>query len=88
MQTLTQTQVSSLLCLRAGSALRFAVQTVVSPVSGGRVGVAKAVVMLVTDKSADDVKDAANEAMAAGTYVTWPFQIHSVRLRPPLARCK
>lgn len=61
---------SSLLCLRAGSALRFAVQTAVSPVSGGRVGVAKAVVMLVTDKSADDVKDAANEAVAAGNYVT------------------
>lgn len=38
----------------------------ISPVSGERDGVAKAVVMLVTDKSADDVKAAANEAMAAG----------------------
>lgn len=56
----------SLFCLSAGSALRFAVQTAISPVSGGRVGVAKAVVMLVTDKSADDVKGAANEALAAG----------------------
>ncbi|KAK1887428.1 von Willebrand factor [Dissostichus eleginoides] len=37
--------------------------------SGGRVGVAKAVVMLVTDKSADDVKEAANEALAAGVSV-------------------
>lgn len=41
-------------------------QTSISPVSGGRVGVPKAVVMLVTDKSADDVKEAANEALAAG----------------------
>lgn len=52
--------------MSAGSALRFAVQTAISPVSGGRVGVAKAVVMLVTDKSADDVKEATNEALAAG----------------------
>ncbi|XP_041794165.1 von Willebrand factor [Chelmon rostratus] len=52
-----------------GSALRFAVQTAISPVSGGRVGVAKAVVMLVTDKSADDVKEATNEALAAGVSV-------------------
>lgn len=29
-------------------------------------GVPKAVVMLVTDKSADDVKEAVNEALAAG----------------------
>lgn len=65
-RTLTQTHTSSLLCLSAGSALRFAVQMAISPVSGGRVGVAKDVVMLVTDKSADDVKEAANEAMAAG----------------------
>lgn len=56
----------SLLCPSVGSALRFAVQTAISPVSGGRVGVPKAVVMLVTDKSADDVKEAANEALAAG----------------------
>ncbi len=56
----------SLSCLAAGSALRFAVQTAISPISGGRVGVAKAVVMLVTDKSADDVKEGANEALAAG----------------------
>jgi len=42
------------------------VQTAISPASGGRVGVARAVVMLVTGKSADDVKEAANEALAAG----------------------
>ncbi|KAK9516736.1 hypothetical protein VZT92_024651 [Zoarces viviparus] len=52
-----------------GSALRFAVQTAIGGKSGGRVGVAKAVVMLVTDKSADDVKEAANEALAAGVSV-------------------
>uniref|UniRef100_A0A3Q4B0E0 von Willebrand factor n=1 Tax=Mola mola TaxID=94237 RepID=A0A3Q4B0E0_MOLML len=52
-----------------GSTLRAAVQAAISPVSGGRVGVAKAVVMLVTDKSADDVRDAANEAVAAGVSV-------------------
>ena len=38
----------------------------ISPSSGGRVGVTKAVVMLVTDKSSDDVKEAANEALVAG----------------------
>ncbi|KAK7891491.1 hypothetical protein WMY93_023454 [Mugilogobius chulae] len=54
---------------RLGSALRFAVQTALSPVSGGRAGVAKIVVMLVLDKSTDDVKEAANEALAAGVSV-------------------
>ncbi|XP_023259719.1 von Willebrand factor isoform X2 [Seriola lalandi dorsalis] len=52
-----------------GSALQFAVRTSISPVSGGRVGVPKAVVMLVTDRSADDVKEAVNEALAAGVSV-------------------
>ncbi|KAG7521790.1 von Willebrand factor [Solea senegalensis] len=52
-----------------GSALRFAVQLSISSVSGGRLGVAKAVVMLVTDKSADDVTEAVNEALAAGVSV-------------------
>lgn len=52
--------------MSAGSALRFALQTSLSPASGGRVGVPKAVVMLVTDKSTDDIKEAANEALAAG----------------------
>lgn len=59
-----------LFCLSTGSALRFAVQTSISPVSGGRVGVPKAVVMLVTDKSTDDVKEAVNEALAAGNQGT------------------
>ncbi|XP_047452758.1 von Willebrand factor [Mugil cephalus] len=52
-----------------GSALRFAVQTSISPVSGGRFGVAKAVVMLVTDKSTDDIKEGSTEALAAGVSV-------------------
>eukprot|EP00066_Takifugu_rubripes_P015898 XP_011605164.1 PREDICTED: von Willebrand factor isoform X1 [Takifugu rubripes] len=52
-----------------GSALHFAVQMATSSVSGGRAGVAKAVVMLVTDTSTDDVKEAANEALAAGVSV-------------------
>ncbi|CAL9695336.1 unnamed protein product [Knipowitschia caucasica] len=52
-----------------GAALRFAVQNALSPASGGRAGVAKVVVMLVLDKSADDVTEAANEAMAAGVSV-------------------
>lgn len=56
----------SFFSLFAGSALRFAVRTSISPISGGRVGVAKAVVMLVMDKSTDDVGEAANEALAAG----------------------
>ncbi|NP_001265809.1 von Willebrand factor precursor [Oryzias latipes] len=52
-----------------GSALRFAVQTSIAPVSGGRIGVAKVIVMLVTAKSSDEVKEAANEALAAGVSV-------------------
>ncbi|XP_017261520.1 von Willebrand factor isoform X1 [Kryptolebias marmoratus] len=60
-----------------GSALRFALQTSISPVSGRRVGVAKAVVMLVTDKSTDDVKEAANEALAAGVSV-FPIGVGSI----------
>uniref|UniRef100_A0A673AEI1 von Willebrand factor n=1 Tax=Sphaeramia orbicularis TaxID=375764 RepID=A0A673AEI1_9TELE len=52
-----------------GAALRFAVQTAISLVSGGRVGVPKIVVMLITEKSTDDVKEAANEALAAGVSV-------------------
>ncbi|XP_075998087.1 von Willebrand factor [Genypterus blacodes] len=54
---------------RLGSALRFAVHTAISSTSGGRVGVTKTVIMLVTDKSTDDVKEAANEALAAGVSV-------------------
>lgn len=60
------TNAAHLLCPFAGFALQFAVQAASSSVSGGRVGVAKAVVMLVTDKSTDDVKEAANEALTAG----------------------
>ncbi|XP_028306519.1 von Willebrand factor isoform X2 [Gouania willdenowi] len=52
-----------------GSALQFAVRMCISSVSGGRIGVAKAVVMLVTDKSTDDITAAANEALAAGVSV-------------------
>uniref|UniRef100_A0A3Q3S0D4 von Willebrand factor n=1 Tax=Mastacembelus armatus TaxID=205130 RepID=A0A3Q3S0D4_9TELE len=65
----TLSQIPLSICLSPGSALRFAVQTCISPLSGGRVGVAKVVVMLVTDKSADDVKEAINEALAAGVSV-------------------
>lgn len=66
----TETHTGSLLGTLTGSALRFAVQTAIVPASGGRAGVPKAVVMLVADKSADDVKEAANEATAAGDGVT------------------
>ncbi|XP_067090003.1 von Willebrand factor [Osmerus mordax] len=52
-----------------GAGLRFAVQTAISPASGGRVGVAKVVVMLVIDKSSDDVQEASNEALTAGVSV-------------------
>lgn len=61
-----QAHAARMLCPFAGSALRFAVQTALSSVSGGRGAVSKAVVMLVTDTSTDDVKGAANEALAAG----------------------
>ncbi|CAL8374175.1 unnamed protein product [Arctogadus glacialis] len=49
-----------------GSALQFAIQTALS---GGRAGVPKAVVMLVTDRSSDNVQKAANEALVAGVSV-------------------
>ncbi|XP_072290554.1 von Willebrand factor [Eucyclogobius newberryi] len=55
--------------LQLGAALRFAIQTALSPASGGRSGVAKIIVMLVQDKSTDDIKEAANEALAAGVSV-------------------
>ncbi|KAG7271057.1 hypothetical protein CRUP_037956 [Coryphaenoides rupestris] len=48
-----------------GSALQFAI----SQASGGRAGVPKAVVMLVTDRSTDDVQKAANEALVTGVSV-------------------
>ena len=51
------------LLLCPGSALQFAIQTALS---GGRAGVPKAVVMLVTDRSSDNVLKAANEALVAG----------------------
>ena len=49
-----------------GSALQFAVQTAISQASGGRAGVPKAVVMLVTERSTDNVQKAANDALVAG----------------------
>ncbi|CAB1323555.1 unnamed protein product, partial [Coregonus sp. 'balchen'] len=52
-----------------GAALRFAVQTSISPSSGGRVGVAKVVVMLVIDRSTDQLQEATNEALTAGVSV-------------------
>uniref|UniRef100_M3ZNL1 von Willebrand factor n=1 Tax=Xiphophorus maculatus TaxID=8083 RepID=M3ZNL1_XIPMA len=45
--------------------VKFAVQASISSVSGGRVGVPKVVVMVMTEKSTDDIKEAANEAFAA-----------------------
>ncbi|XP_064199356.1 von Willebrand factor isoform X1 [Anguilla rostrata] len=59
-----------------GSALRFAVQTTISSVSGGRLGVAKIIVMLVTDRSTDSVVEAVNEASTAGVSV-FPIGIGS-----------
>lgn len=52
-----------------GAALRSAVQTAISPATGGRAGVAKIIIMVVSDKSSDDVREAANEALAAGVSV-------------------
>ncbi|KAM3870572.1 von Willebrand factor [Diretmus argenteus] len=67
-----------------GSALRFAVQTAIAPASGGRAGVAKAVVMLVTHRSTDDVQEAANEAVAAGVSV-FPIGVGPVYDRTELS---
>ncbi|TRY64777.1 hypothetical protein DNTS_014301, partial [Danionella cerebrum] len=54
---------------RLGAALRLAVETAVSTSSGGRMGIPKAVVILVTDRSIDSVQEAANEALTAGVSV-------------------
>ncbi|KAK1784997.1 hypothetical protein P4O66_018435, partial [Electrophorus voltai] len=54
---------------RLGAALRSAVQTSISSTSGGRMGVAKLVVMLVIDRSIDSVREPANEAITAGVSV-------------------
>uniref|UniRef100_A0A673GBP2 von Willebrand factor n=1 Tax=Sinocyclocheilus rhinocerous TaxID=307959 RepID=A0A673GBP2_9TELE len=54
---------------RLGAALRLAVQTAISSTSGGRMGIPKAVVMVVTDRSIDSVQEAANEALTAGVSV-------------------
>uniref|UniRef100_A0A3B4EJ56 von Willebrand factor n=1 Tax=Pygocentrus nattereri TaxID=42514 RepID=A0A3B4EJ56_PYGNA len=54
---------------RLGAALQFAVQTSISSTSGGRMGVAKVVVMLVIDRSTDSVQEPANEALTAGVSV-------------------
>ncbi|XP_056621756.1 von Willebrand factor [Triplophysa dalaica] len=54
---------------RLGAALRLAVQTAVSSSSGGRMGIPKTVVMIVSDRSIDSVNEAANEALTAGVSV-------------------
>ncbi|XP_053356531.1 von Willebrand factor [Clarias gariepinus] len=54
---------------KLGTALRLAVQSSISSTSGGRMGVAKIVVMLVTDRSMDSVQEPANEALTAGVTV-------------------
>ncbi|MBN3295673.1 VWF factor, partial [Amia calva] len=54
---------------RLGSALRFAVRSAISSTDGGRPGVAKIAVMIVTDRSQDDVEGAAHEALTAGISV-------------------
>lgn len=54
---------------RLGSALRSAIRTAVSSANGGRVGVPKVVVMVVTDRSVDSVLEASSEALTAGVAV-------------------
>ncbi|KAA0715188.1 von Willebrand factor [Triplophysa tibetana] len=54
---------------RLGAALRLAVRTAVSSSSGGRMGIPKTVVMMVSDRSIDSVNEAANEALTAGVSV-------------------
>ncbi|MCJ8733665.1 hypothetical protein PDJAM_G00226260 [Pangasius djambal] len=54
---------------KLGAALRLAVQSSISSTSGGRMGVAKVVVMLVSDRSMDSVQEPANEALTAGVSV-------------------
>ncbi|XP_062861316.1 von Willebrand factor [Trichomycterus rosablanca] len=54
---------------KLGAALRSAVQSSISSTSGGRMGVAKVVVMLVIDRSTDSVQEPANEALTAGVSV-------------------
>lgn len=55
-----------------------AVQTAISSTSGGRMGIPKAVVMVVTDRSIDSVQEAANEALTAGWWNSFlALLIHS-----------
>ncbi|XP_053533763.1 von Willebrand factor [Ictalurus punctatus] len=54
---------------KLGAALQSAVQSSISSTSGGRMGVAKVVVMLVTDKSIDSVQQPTNDALTAGVSV-------------------
>ncbi|KAL0968924.1 hypothetical protein UPYG_G00273790, partial [Umbra pygmaea] len=67
----------------SGAALRYAVQTSISPSSGGRMGVAKVVVMLVVGRSTDELHEAANEALTAGVSV-FPIGIGHVYDRAEL----
>lgn len=56
-----------------------AVQTAISSTSGGRMGIPKAVVMVVTDRSIDSVQEAANEALTAGWWNSFlALLIHSM----------
>lgn len=56
-----------------------AVQTAISSTSGGRMGIPKAVVMVVTDRSIDSVQEAANEALTAGWWNSFlALLIHSI----------
>ncbi|XP_041111290.1 von Willebrand factor-like [Polyodon spathula] len=54
---------------RLGDALRFTVQSAVSEVHGGRPGVPKIAVLIVTRPSQDPVEEAAREALTAGVAV-------------------
>ncbi|KAL2092953.1 hypothetical protein ACEWY4_010265 [Coilia grayii] len=54
---------------RLGSALQSAIRRAISSASGGRVGVPKVVVMVMTDRSLDSVQEATNEALTAGVAV-------------------
>lgn len=67
-----------LLWIYLGAALRLAIQNSISSTSGGRMGVAKVVVMLVTDRSMDSVQEPANEALTAGMLLQACFILKQV----------
>ncbi|KAI2653383.1 von Willebrand factor [Labeo rohita] len=79
---------------RLGAALRLAVQTAVSSTSGGRMGIPKAVVMVVTDRSIDSpgetwlLSDGCHSVLCnpSGTVTVQSHRINCEKMEPPVCQ--